>query len=104
MSKNLQKMMASKYPTPPNNPPNSPNPILNETPKQHFSKDCVLTPKKLLFMIVFLSILFFILSLPNTYKLSQSLFSLNSHMDFKCIAIHTILFAIISFIMFRFLC
>lgn len=100
MSKNLQKMMASKYPT----FNNSSNPILNESSNSNFLKECVVTPKKLFFIIIFLSVLFFILSLPTTYKLSGSLFSLNPHTDLKCITIHTILFAIIIFIMFRFCC
>lgn len=100
MSKNLQKMMASKYP----NPSTLSNQNLSETSNVTIIKECVLTPKKVMYVIIFLSILFFILSHPKTFEFSRSLFNLNSPSNSTCVIIHTILFALYAFILFRFCC
>lgn len=97
-SKNLQKMMASKYPSP------SPM-VMKETAVDALPKKvCVLTPKKILIIALLLAGLFFFLSLPYTYKSVGSLFPSLSHsssVDPKLVALHALVFAIIAFMMLR---
>lgn len=100
MSKDLQKMMASKYPTS--------SQIMKDSapvvPLSTSTNDTVLTPKKMLMIAIILAGLFFVLALPHTFKSVGSFFPLlnsNSTVDPKLVALHAIVFAIVSFFVLR---
>lgn len=94
MSKNLQKMMASKYPT-------QTAQIMKDSLPQETNK---LDPKKILTLVAIFSILFFILATPYTFKTVGSFFpGLNSSsmVDSKLVALHALVFAVIAFFILR---
>lgn len=104
MSKNLQKMMAAKYPT-------SPSMVMKEsvqnTASENEESGCFISSKKILLIIFLMSVLFFILCLPYTFKLVGTIFPrINSvsTVDTKLVLLHSIVFAIGSFFIFRGVC
>ncbi|MDD4931680.1 MAG: hypothetical protein PHG66_06075 [Candidatus Colwellbacteria bacterium] len=101
MSKDLQKMMASKYPTSSQLVMKDSAPVV---PLSTSTKDTVLTPKKMLAIAILLAGLFFVLALPYTFKSVGSFFPLlnsNSTVDPKLVALHAIVFAVIVFFILR---
>ncbi len=99
MSKNLQKIMASKYPTP------TPPVMKDSAPVDSSStkEPCILTPKKMFILVILLAGLFFVLALPYTFKTMGSLFpEINgdsAHTKFA--ALQALVFAILAFLALR---
>jgi len=108
MSKNLQKMMASKYPSQPTIMRESPTPSTESSSRSSTDKHCILSPKKMLMVAILLGVLFFILSHPQTFKLVGSFFPTfnngGSAIDHKLVALHALIFALIVFVLFRMMC
>lgn len=97
MSKDLQKMMASKYPTP---TPTVMKDSASIVPPSSPVKQSILTPKKMLLITILFSGLFFVLALPHTFKSVGAFFPLlnsTSTVDPKLVALHTLVFAVIVF-------
>lgn len=102
MSKDLQKMMASKYPIPP--PPTIMKDSAPVAPPSPPTKQSVLTPQKMLLIAILLAGLFFVLALPYTFKTVGAFFPLlnsASTIDPKLVALHAIVFAVIVFFILR---
>lgn len=110
MSNNLQKMMASKYPSQSPSPKatrrimreSSPSDVL--IPSGDEEKSCVLSPRRILMFTILFALLFFVLSLPITFKTVGSLFPsiiYGNVPDNKLVAIHALVFAVIAFFILR---
>lgn len=93
MSKNLQKMMAAKYPA-------QNSTIMRDADVVSPQKQCVLTPKKMFCVAIILSGLFFVLALPHTFKLVGDLLpgiNRGTTHDNKLVFLHALVFAVVSF-------
>jgi hypothetical protein len=101
MSRNIQNMMASKYPSPIRMRDSAPT----APPSNNGSKDkgCSLTPKTIILAVLILSLLFFVLSLQCTFKTVGSVVGLNpgSGLDPKLVALHAVVFGLVAFFIFR---
>jgi len=95
-------MMASKYPSPIRMRDSAAGPVVSGAPE---SKDTVyvLTPKHIMIVTLILSLLFFILALPHTFKTVGSIVGLNpgSGLDPKLVALHAVVFGLVAFLIFR---
>lgn len=94
MSKNLQKIMASKYPISTPTPIMKNNSSIDTNEKQH------LTSKKMLTLTILFTGVFFILALPYTFRVVGPLFQLDNNSN-KLVALHALIFAVIVFLVLR---
>ena len=85
----LQKMMASKYP--------SPSLRSSETPVR---EDNPVLSHKMVGVSLLLGVLFFILASPSTFDFTGSYFS--SLTPSSLVGLHALLFALVSFILFKY--
>jgi len=100
MSNNLQKMMASKYPRNPS--------VMKSTAGGEESG--TFFPKRIVLITLGVAVLFFILTLPQTYRfvgnmipaISRGSYDITNVLDIKQVGLHTVIFAIVLFLALKF--